>query len=68
LDVAHGNRVLAYIPKIADQTVMLVTDREFRKGDEKLLKGKIKTDLTLTYKNEKEGSFIHATREKGEAA
>lgn len=40
---------------------MLVTDKEFREGDEAYLSGKIKTDLTLKYKGEKEGSIILST-------
>lgn len=61
LDVKHGERVLKYIPSFADQIVLLVTDREFRKGDEKFLGGKIKSDFTVVHKNQKEGSRVIGT-------
>jgi len=61
LDMAHGERVLKYIPKMSDQLVLLVTDREFREGDEIHLAGNIKTDLSLRHKGEKEGSVIYPT-------
>lgn len=61
LDVAHGKRVLKYLPKMSKQLVLLVTDREFRPGDETYLDGTIKTDLTLNYIDEKEGSSIFPT-------
>lgn len=61
LDVVHGERVLKYLPKMSEQLVLLVTDREFREGDEVHLAGSIKTDLTLIYKNEEEGSSISPT-------
>lgn len=61
LDVLHGERVLKFLPNMSKQLVLLVTDREFREGDEAHLKGNIKTDLTLKYKSEKEGSIILPT-------
>jgi DNA sulfur modification protein DndD len=61
LDIRHGERVLKYLPKISDQIVLLVTDREFRKGDEIYLAGSIKTDLTVEHKGEKIGCVIHPT-------
>lgn len=61
LDMLHGERVLKFLPGMSEQLVLLVTDREFREGDEAHLKGNIKTDLTLKYKNEKEGSIILPT-------
>lgn len=61
LDVSHGKRVLKYLPKMSKQLVLLVTDREFRPGDETYLGGTIKTDLTINYKNAKEGSSIFPT-------
>jgi DNA sulfur modification protein DndD len=61
LDIVHGERVLKYLPKMSEQLVLLVTDREFREGDEVHLAGSIKTDLTLIYKNEEEGSSIFPT-------
>jgi len=66
LDVTHGERVLKYLPKMSDQLVLLVTDREFRKGDEIYLAGNIKTDLSLEYKGEKEGSVIYPTMSRGD--
>jgi DNA sulfur modification protein DndD len=61
LDVEHGERVLKYLPNMSKQLVLLVTDREFREGDEVHLSGNIKTDLTLMYKGEEEGSIILPT-------
>ena len=58
LDIKHGERVLRYLPNLADQVVLLVTSREFRKGDERFLEGHIKSDQTLHYLNETEGSII----------
>ena len=61
LDVSHGERILKYLPNMSEQVVLLVTDREFREGDEIYLAGKIKTDLTVRYKSEKDGSVILPT-------
>lgn len=61
LDVSHGERILKYLPNMSEQIVLLVTDREFREGDEAYLAGKIKTDLTVRYKSEREGSVILPT-------
>ena len=61
LDVKHGERVLKYLPNMSKQLVLLVTDREFREGDEVHLSGNIKTDLTVMYKGEEEGSIILPT-------
>ncbi len=61
LDVSHGERILNYLPNMSEQLVLLVTDREFREGDEVYLAGKIKTDLSVRYKSEKEGSVILPT-------
>lgn len=62
LDVTHGERVLSYLPNLSEQVILLVTDREFRSGDERFLGGKIKSDLTVISKGEKVGSQILATR------
>jgi len=62
LDIKHGARVLGYIPELSDQVVLLVTDREFRKGDEKYLNGTIRTDNEVTYNEELECSKISPTR------
>jgi len=61
LDVKHGERVLKYLPNMSKQLVLLVTDREFREGDEVHLSGNIKTDLTLMYKGEEDGCIILPT-------
>jgi len=61
LDTKHGKRVLTFLPRLADQVVLLVTDRELRKGDEKFLEGKIKSDNTVIHQGEKEGSDIMRT-------
>ena len=65
LDVQHGERVLRYLPSLSEQVVLLVTDREFRKGDEAFLDGKIKSDFTLSYQSEKDGSRIVQTSSVG---
>ncbi len=62
LDSSHGERVLSFLPDLASQVVLLVTDREFRPGDEKFLKGKIKSDHTVNYRGEREGSYLTATQ------
>ena len=62
LDLKHGERVLKFIPSLSEQVILLVTDREFHKGDEIFLADKIKTDLTVVHKGESEGSFVQITR------
>jgi len=62
LDLKHGERVLNFIPSLSEQVILLVTDREFHKGDEVFLADKIKTDLTVIHKGESEGSCIQITR------
>ncbi len=62
LDTKHGEQVMSYIPEMSEQVVLLVTDREFGKESEKVLSGKIATDLTVVHKNEEEGSEIYPTR------
>ncbi len=66
LDIKHGQRVLSYVPKMSDQVVMLVTDREFRKEDEEYLSGKIMSDFTLIHEGERKGSKIIETNCVGE--
>ena len=61
LDIKHGQRVLTYLPNMSDQVVIFVTDREFSKEDEAYLEGKIKSDYTLKYISEDEGSNIIET-------
>lgn len=61
LDIAHGERVLKFIPDLAEQVIILVTDREFKAGDETYLDGKIKSDNSIIFKNEVDGSIILKT-------
>jgi DNA sulfur modification protein DndD len=68
LDTRHGQRVLGYLPKLADQVVLLVTDRELRKGDEKFLRGTIVTDLTVFHKSEEEGCTVYDTASGDDSA
>ncbi len=68
LDIAHGQRVLTYLPKMSDQVVVFVTDREFRKEDEVYLEGKIISDYSLEYRGEDEGSYIIMTSHIGGSA
>jgi len=60
-DTKHGEKVLKFLPKLADQVVLLVTDREFRKGDEAVLEENIRDDFTIKYLGENEGSVIKKT-------
>jgi len=64
LDIRHGKRVLSYLPKMADQVVLLATDRELRKEDESILEDKIMTDRTVVHRGEKEGSLIMNTKSR----
>lgn len=61
LDKNHITRFLKYIPNMSDQVILFVTDKEFSEEDEKTLAGSIKSDHTIIYKNESEGSFIRPT-------
>lgn len=61
LDIQHGKRVLNYLPELTEQLVLLVTDREFKKGDEIILNGKINSDHSIIFKSEAEGSIILKT-------
>jgi len=65
LDTKHGKKVLTFLPKFSDEVVLLVTDREFRKGDENYLEGKIMSDHTVLHKGEKQGSIIVKTMGAG---
>ncbi len=62
LDTKHGERVLKYIPKMSEQIVLFVTDREFGRGDARLLNGHIKSEFTVTHRSEEDGSTISASR------
>jgi len=65
LDTSHGESVLKYISSMADQVVLLVTDREFRIEDEKILQDKIVTDYTVIHRGEERGSSIIPTSNIG---
>jgi len=62
LDLAHGRNVLAFLPNLSEQVVLLVTDRELRLGEESAFMESVVTDLTVQHRGEKEGSFIVQTR------
>ncbi len=61
LDTKHGKRVLTFLPNLAEQIVLLVTDREFRREDEEYLAGHLKSDHTVIHRGEREGSRIVRT-------
>ena len=61
LDTEHSRRIMSFLPKLAQQVVLFVTDREFTKFDESVLAGHIRTDRTLVYSSEAEGSHIEET-------
>jgi DNA sulfur modification protein DndD len=61
LDTTHSKRILRYLPKLADQIVVFVTDREFSRADEAVLAGYIKSDHTLVNSGEEEGAHIELT-------
>ncbi|MCJ7645486.1 hypothetical protein MUO65_01060 [bacterium] len=65
LDLRHGSQVISYLPQMSQQIVLLVTDRELRLEDEKLLSGYIKSDQTLIHRGEERGSFIIPTPSGG---
>ncbi|AKJ05426.1 DNA sulfur modification protein DndD [Archangium gephyra] len=62
LDTKHSKNILSFLPKLAKQVVLMVTDREFRAGDEHHLDGNIKTDMTIRYRDEKSGSHLFPTK------
>ena len=62
LDIDHSERVLTFIPKLAQEVTLLVTDKEFRSGDEKFLQGSIKSDFTVKHLSQEKGSEIYYTR------
>jgi DNA sulfur modification protein DndD len=67
LDLTHGRKVLSFLPKMSEQVVVFVTDREFRKEDEEYLGDSIKSDHVLEYRGEQDGSFIVNTLGKGDS-
>lgn len=58
LDPNHGRNILSYLPEMSEQIVLLVTDREFRKEDERVLAGQIVTDYRVKHLSSDEGSII----------
>ena len=65
LDVEHSEKVLTFIPRLAEEVTLLVTDKEFRPGDESFLQESIKSDYTVKHINQERGSEIYYT-EKGD--
>ncbi|MFX0092930.1 MAG: AAA family ATPase [Candidatus Hodarchaeota archaeon] len=66
LDTKHGQRVLSYIPKMSEQVAIFVTDREYRKEDEKYLSEYVVSDHTLVHKGERIGTIIVKNNLTGE--
>lgn len=66
LDTKHGQKILSYIPNLSEQVAIFVTDREYRKEDEKYLSDKVVSDYTLVHKGEKTGTIIMKTSSIGE--
>lgn len=58
VDIAHGQKVLSYVPKLAEQVVIFVTDREYRKEDAIYVRDKIICEYDLQHKSEEAGSII----------
>ncbi|MCL4480193.1 MAG: AAA family ATPase [Candidatus Thermoplasmatota archaeon] len=61
LDIDHTEKILSYIPKMAEQVVIFVTNKEFRPGDEHFLGGTISSDFTVSYLDQDRGSEITNT-------
>jgi DNA sulfur modification protein DndD len=58
IDIPHGQRILSYLPDMAEQVAVFVTDREYRKEDAAYLKDKIVCEYDLKHESEEEGSSI----------
>jgi DNA sulfur modification protein DndD len=58
IDIPHGQKILNYLPKMAEQVVVFVTGREYGKGDEAMLDGKLIDEYLLKHENEEVGSRI----------
>jgi DNA sulfur modification protein DndD len=58
IDIPHGQNILRYIPSMADEVVVFVTDREYRKEDEDILREKIVTEYRIKHESEEIGSRI----------
>ena len=58
IDIAHGQKVLSYVPNMAEQVVVFVTDREYREEDAAFLKDKIIREYNLKHESEEHGSSI----------
>ena len=62
IDIAHGQKVLSYVPNMAEQVVIFVTDREYRKEDAACIKDNIISEYNLQHKSEEAGSIITKIR------
>ncbi|HUW47942.1 MAG TPA: hypothetical protein VMW36_04270, partial [Patescibacteria group bacterium] len=62
IDIAHGQKVLSYVPNMAEQVVIFVTDREYRKEDAVYVRDKIICEYNLQHKSEEAGSIITKIR------
>jgi DNA sulfur modification protein DndD len=62
IDIAHGQNVLSYVPNMAEQVVIFVTDREYRKEDAACIKNKVVGEYDLQHKSEEAGSVITKIR------
>ena len=58
IDIPHGQNILRYLPNMAEEVVVFVTGREYRKEDEAILKGKVLGEYQLKHENEELGSRI----------
>jgi len=62
IDIAHGQKVLSYVPNMAEQVVIFVTDREYRKEDAVYVRDKIICEYNLQHVSEEAGSTITKIR------
>ena len=58
IDIPHGQKILKYLPNMAEEVVVFVTGREYRKEDEEFLRGKILGEYRLKHESEDIGSRI----------
>lgn len=62
LDLAHGEKVMSYLPSMADQIIIVATDRELRASDLEKIQDKIQSDYTIEYYGPDTGSKFRLTR------
>ena len=62
LDLAHGEKVMTYLPSMADQLILMATDRELRASDLEKIQDKIQSDYTIEYFGPETGSKFRLTR------